>query len=492
MSVAAPRTPPERRRFPALRLRSGAPATEGGLARRARRSWPLMVAGCVVLAIASLTLPSQPTYDPMSWIIWGREIAGGTLHTVQGPSWKPLPVLFTTPFSVFGGDAAPQLWLVVARAGGLLGIAMGFRLAARLAGWPAGVIAAVAILASEGYVFNAWRGNSEGLLVGLTLWAVECHLDGRRTWAFALGFGAALLRPEVWPFWGLYGLLLAWREPHRRVLVGALFAAIPVAWFLPAYLGSGDFLPEARGPGDVGRAPARARQPRLDSAAYADFPALEVLRRASLMVPLVVAAGAVAALVATVRRRAGDHDRIVLLLGAAAGALLLAVAAMTQGGFSGNLRYVVLPVAFICVLAAAGWVEMVRATRRRLGAAAAVVLALLGLAAAAQAAREKRPGWELQKASAQREALGIDDLPRLIDRAGGARRVNRCGAVFTTPFQVPVVAWVLHRRLDDVDIFPLAPGVTIAQRGTPLARDPRFPTYAGTTRWVAGRSCRPS
>src|SRR4051794_23585210 len=271
MTVAAPGTVKARRRFAVPPPSAGTPGDAAPSRGDNRRSWQLMLGGCVLLAVLSLLLPGEPTYDPTSWIIWGREIAEGTLSTTRGPSWKPLPVLFTTPFSLFGDDAAPQLWLVVARAGGLLGIVMGYRLAARLAGRSAGVIAAVAILASEGYVYNAWRGNSEGLLVGLTLWAVERHLDGRRTWAFVLGFGAALLRPEVWPFWGLYGLHLAWREPHRRALVGALFAAIPVAWFLPEYLGSGDFL----------RAAARARQPRLDSAAYADFPALEVLRRAS-------------------------------------------------------------------------------------------------------------------------------------------------------------------------------------------------------------------
>ena len=41
------------------------------------------------------------------------------LNTVDGPSWKPLPVLFTAPFSLFGDDAAPALWLLVARGGSL-------------------------------------------------------------------------------------------------------------------------------------------------------------------------------------------------------------------------------------------------------------------------------------------------------------------------------------------------------------------------------------
>ena len=159
---------------------------------------------------------SAPTYDPWAWIIWGREITQWDLVTTNGPSWKPLPVLFTTPFALFGDDGAPALWLLVARAGGLLAFAMAYRLGARLAGPWAGAIAAVALVLSDEFIFNFARGNSEGMLVALVLWAVERHLDGRYTQAFLLGFAAALLRPEVWPFWGLYGLWLLYRERDRR------------------------------------------------------------------------------------------------------------------------------------------------------------------------------------------------------------------------------------------------------------------------------------
>ena len=61
-----------------------------------------------VLALTALTflVPSAPTYDPWAWIIWGREILHLDLSTVDGPSWKPLPVLLTTPFALFGGARA--------------------------------------------------------------------------------------------------------------------------------------------------------------------------------------------------------------------------------------------------------------------------------------------------------------------------------------------------------------------------------------------------
>ena len=161
--------------------------------------------GCSCSAASSLAalahyLPAGPTYDPWAWIIWGREITEWDLDTRTGPSWKPLPVLFTTPFALAGDEAAPELWLVIAQAGGLLAFAFTYRLAARLAGWPAGIVAAGGLFLADEFIRNFARGNSEGLLVGLCLWAVERHLDGRRRDAFLFGVAAGLLRPELWPF----------------------------------------------------------------------------------------------------------------------------------------------------------------------------------------------------------------------------------------------------------------------------------------------------
>jgi hypothetical protein len=91
------------------------------LARGTALRLPLPVAivvASLVLAALSLLLPSAPTYDPWAWIIWGREIAGLDLDTVDGPSWKPLPVIQTTLTAPLG-EASPYLWLVTARAGAI-------------------------------------------------------------------------------------------------------------------------------------------------------------------------------------------------------------------------------------------------------------------------------------------------------------------------------------------------------------------------------------
>ena len=253
----------------------------------------------LVLAALSLLIPSTPSYDPWAWLVWGREILHLNLQTTGGPSWKPLPVVFTTVFSIFG-KAEPDLWLVVARAGALMAVAMVFKLSYRLTrqvgsrftedprdldrfsirgpALLAGLIAALGLTFSGGFISDNALGYSEGLMTALVLIAVEFHLDGKPRHAFAIGFFAALDRPEIWLFWGPYGLWLWWRDPGARKLVLGLFALIPVLWFLPEYWGSGHFLrgvnrpaPALQQPG-VRQVPVlhRARRPRL-----ADDPAAD-------------------------------------------------------------------------------------------------------------------------------------------------------------------------------------------------------------------------
>src|ERR671918_2240582 len=97
------------------------------------------LSACVGLAGLSLLLPSEPSYDPWAWLVWGREIPLLKLDTTGGPSWKPLTVIITTvfaPLTEVSDSLPPALWLVVSRAFGLLALVLAFRLAARLAGPP--------------------------------------------------------------------------------------------------------------------------------------------------------------------------------------------------------------------------------------------------------------------------------------------------------------------------------------------------------------------
>ncbi len=160
--------------------------------------------------------------------MWGRETGRLALDTSSGPSWKPLPVVFTTPMAP-AGDAAPALWSIVARAGGLLALAGAWALAARLGGRWAGAAAAAVMALSPWWLFNTALANSEAMLAAALLWAVLAHLSGRPRAALALATAGALLRPEVWPFLGAYGVWLWRTRPADRRAVVAGRRARPAA-----------------------------------------------------------------------------------------------------------------------------------------------------------------------------------------------------------------------------------------------------------------------
>src|SRR5207248_7108776 len=112
---------------------SGAPASArvqpATLGREALSS-PAVVAfiACVALAIISaIALSWIPSSDPWAWIDWGQGFALSNIPAGinGGPSWKPLPAIFTTAFAFFGG-AAPKMWLVIPRAAGLLAAVAAF------------------------------------------------------------------------------------------------------------------------------------------------------------------------------------------------------------------------------------------------------------------------------------------------------------------------------------------------------------------------------
>jgi hypothetical protein len=245
---------------------------------------------------------------------------------------------------------------------------------------------------------------------------------------------------------------------------------------VPEYLGSGDWL----------RAAERARDPNPGSAAFASSPFVEVFRRSAALLTVPVYVGAVIATLLAVWRR--DHVR--LALAAMSTVLMIAVAAMTQGGFAGNLRYVALPAALICVLAGAGWVDLVRLTRARVGLAAAVALTAVIAAAWFPFVRTDVNDLRADRALTIIEANFYGpNLTATIAKAGGESRIKSCGRVFTGPFQVPSVAWRLHVHANQIDIFAFGPGMALSMGATHLSVDPRYPEITKTRHWIVGSSC---
>ncbi len=450
----------------------------GGLALRRSARAPLalsrprlgvgaLVLACGVLAGLSLLWPSTPTYDPWAWLIWGREVVSGHLSTLNGPSWKPLPVAFTAVFSLLGG-AAPALWLVVARTGGLMALVMTFRVARRLGGVAAGASALLALALVNFFLRSSALGDSEGLLVALVLGAVELHLVGRRRDALLAGFAGALLRPEVWPFLGLYGLWLTWREPERRPLLLGLGVALPALWFGPELWGSGDAL----------RASARAKQAVPGLPGHAAHPIQALLHTAwPIIIAPVRAAAPVALVFALFGRRTRLEDRTVLWLGAGTVLWLAVVAAMTQAGYSGNLRYLLAPAALVCVLGGVGVGRVLALAARGRGLVRMVRVAVVaGALCAAIVLTALAPGNQLglDLGPVRAEAKLNSFLPAAIATAGGREAVMRCGTPVIGALQVTPLAWHLHARIDDVDYLPHLHDVVFLPQDA-HSHDPGYP-----------------
>jgi hypothetical protein len=334
----------------------------------------------------------------------------------------------------------------------------------------------VSFVLSGGFVSDNALGYSEGLMTAAVLIAVERHLDGRPRQAFAVGLVAALDRPEIWLFWGPYGLWLFWRDPGARRLVIALFALIPILWFGPEYWGSGHFL----------RGVSRAQHPRSNSSAFASFPFMsELINHAwpwmllRIKVAAALGAGIAAYLLWSARRARGvwrlqstREHALAAVLGAAMLGLgwFVIVALMTQAGFSGNDRYLVLGAGLVDIAGGAvfGWaagelaVSIVR--RRRAAGTGADRLALAGAVALLALVYAFVPNWVGTNLISISRTHGIlvyqahlrEDSERAVARLGGPGRVLACGTVMTEGFQVPMVAYELGVRILRVEAEPLA------------------------------------
>jgi hypothetical protein len=424
-------------------------APTGAPARATGRIAPLVL-GALALAALSLLRPWALAFDPNAWLVWGRDTLHLALDTSPGPSWKPLPVVFTAPFALIPG-AAPALWMIVARAGGLLALAGAWALAERLAGRWAGLAAATTMALSPWWLFNTALGNSEGLLAAAVVWAVVAELEGRHRTAVLLGTAAALLRPEVWPFLGLYGLWLWFRDPATRGVLIGCGIAVPLLWFGPDALGAG---------GALGASKAARGTPSPGSAGLESVPALALLKDTVHMMTWPALAAAVLATIlgprAVTRGSAAAGGRIIRFLAAGALAWVAIVAVMTQAGYAGNPRYLVAAAAIGCALAGVGAVSLARAARGGAPLGAAVLLAAV-LAASVGTLEDQFDQLRVRPRAA-------DTFDGVIAAAGGRDALLRCGPLRSGIGSRSYVAWKLDIPMRGLGARPSAPGVVIRSR----------------------------
>ncbi|CAB4864461.1 MAG: hypothetical protein F2799_01855 [Actinobacteria bacterium] len=452
-------------------IASALPTRQSFTAARLAQPAVLVVLGALVLAAVSLLYPSTPTYDPWAWIVWGRETLELNLTTTGGPSWKPLPMLFTVPFALFG-QASPDLWIIVARAGSIISLVLTFLLAGLLCerafdeaeaprfGWVAilaGGVAVVGVLFQTGFIRVTMLADSEGLVNATAFGAIYYHLLNRRKAALVLATGAALLRPEVWVFLGLYGVWLWFANPElRRLLIGCAIT-VPVLWLVPEYIGSGNLF----------RAAARAQHPNEYSPAFADNPFFQTLKETRPNIPSAIKPaiqlGALFALWAAWRRRFAPLAVLVAALG-----WITLIAGMTNFGFAGNPRYMMLGTSLLAVIAGFGAgsaLATVRNLARRVDPLLVTLVTLVGFAALPTALWVRGIDERVHRLQhldvvLHQEAQRRDMLPAAISIGGGSKALLACGEVTTERFQVPLVAWYLHTRLSRV-------GMGVEESGKP-------------------------
>jgi hypothetical protein len=397
-----------------------------------------LIPASIILAIASLAIARSPTFDVWAWLVWGREIGHGQLHTSGGPQFKPLPVAVNTVTSVFGSAEVP-IWMVVARAAGLLAVAGAARLAWRVAGPVAAIVTTVSVFSIQLFsVYLMAFGMSEPMLAAFALWAVDQHYAGRRKLVYLLIFGAGLLRVEAWPFLLGYAILTDRRREIPRGLLAALLILTPAAWFLPEWWGSGHPFRTGGGQAVPG-----------DPSSYR-FPGLAVL---SLAFEDLLSWVWIGALIG-VGWAAWTRHQLLLKLTWIGVLWLAIVAVLAEAGISsGVARYLIVTHVVACVLAGVGWTVVLRAIRTQLGnQTVSRIVAPLLIAALAVPSVLTLDGWLRTGVDGIRFQENVyEATAKAVSRAGGPSVLNTCGIyTWTRDYRGTQVAWLLDRPLPRV------------------------------------------
>jgi hypothetical protein len=403
-----------------------------------RHPWWIVAVGLLAFSTALvLWTNTRPGYDPYGWLIWGYQTLHGNLDLGGAPSWKPLPWLFTVPYSLFGHTAL-RLWMITAVTISLSQSIFAGRIAYRLTGrsqsgkqWQAivaAVFAGVAILGIQDYFHYILSVQSDPMIVALCLGAIDCHLSGHRRWAFALGVLASLGRPEVWPFLGIYAVWLWLKVPSIRWFVLAGLALIPILWFgVPTITNDRPFVS-----GQLALlSPRELHQNKIIGTLHR-FTALTYL-------PLQLM-GLVAIGLAWFRR-----NWTVLILAAGAVGWMLVELAFVLHGWPGVPRYLFEPAGVMVVLSgvAVGWLLQdaplgARVHVPRWAGAAVVAVAAVALVPGA-VARLHTEHKDLLHERLRTKAIAW--LQADINHLGGYKHVLACGEPVTTVRYVAMLAY---------------------------------------------------
>jgi hypothetical protein len=417
------------------------------------------VAGVLVGAVALRLLagPGLVNYDTLYTLVWGRQLAHGTLPDLEvaiAPTPHPLANLAAMVLSPLSsieigglhGELAAAVVIGLAYVSlALLGWVV-FALGRAWFNTAAGVLAAVIVLTRVPVLDFGARAYVDIPFLVLVLGALLVETRTPRSGGPVLGLLAlaGLLRPEAWLFSAAYLLWLLWpglrsaarRAGPRRALAWrdaaplvALAAGGPLLWALHDLLLTGNALHSLTGTRDnaalLGRVTGLQHAPESVPRRLG-----EILREPVL---LAAAGGGLLAL-------AWRRDRRVRL-GAAAGLLALAAfCLLAAAGLPIITRYLLLVGTLLAIFAGAGvfgWLDLLPG-RERTWWARFGLLALLALVVfvPAQATRIDRLGNAL---ATQEEIQG--ELGELVD-------ADRLTGPVAVPNRRPIPLLALWLKLD--------------------------------------------
>lgn len=341
-------------------------ARTAGAAALARTTGVVALLGAVAWALTGRGLVN---YDTLYAVVWGRDIAHGTVpdyDVALAPTPHPLatlggvvlaPVTSAADRGVHGETATTIVLVGAFAALGALGWVV-YRLGAEWFNPAAGMLAAAIVLTRRPVLDFGSRAYVDIPYVALVLGALLVETRRPRAGApvLALLAVAGLLRPEAWLFSLVY-LAWVWRAPRARSPVLVVLAlAAPVLWALSDLAVTGDPLHSLLGTRDTAQTLERVT-------GLGEVPLTAPRRLGEILREPVLfgaAGGGILALL-WLRHRAR--------LGAAAGVIaIVAFCVLATAGLPILGRYLLLPAAILAIFCGAGafgWASLPRGDRRR-------------------------------------------------------------------------------------------------------------------------------
>ena len=433
------------------------------------REHPWWSTSVVILAVSAVLVVwarTRPSYDAYGWLVWGHQTLHLSLDLGGAPSWKPMPFLFTVPYALFGHYQL-WLWMLTATAVALAGPVFAGRIAFRLSGgaelrhdperirryapYVAAIFAGATVLGLEDYFHYILSSQSDPMLTTFVLAAIDMGLIGRYRWTLVFGVVAALGRPEVWPFLGLFMLWAWFKVPRIRWMLVAGVALIGFMWFGIPTITNG----RPNISGELAKLSPRALHSNRLFGTIGRFHELQYL-------PVWIAA-ALTAVFALWRRRWA-----VLALAAGAVAWVVVEIAFAYHGWPALPRYMFEAAAVAGVVAGigVGWAltELPRLSPgvpRWAGIVMASILVIALIPGALHRARIEHLDLRHERARTHEISL----LASVTNALGGSQHIRNCGQPVTDVGYVSPLAWLY--RVDVGSVGGLQQGVEAAELRNP-------------------------